>query len=121
MKDQVTLVEGDINRLDFDNDNDVVLISGVVLIKPEDECRHIFQRAYGALVSGGMVIVQDFMRVDYSAQRSFLDIMMDMYVLVGFDPGAGDPHPCPAAAAGPRSGRARARLETPPARPGRPP
>jgi len=90
LQDQVTLVEGDINELDIGNDSDVLLISGVVLIKPEDDCRHIFQRAYDALVPGGMVIVQDFMRIAYSAQRSFLDTMMDMYVLVGFDPGAGD-------------------------------
>ena len=34
--------------------------------------------------------MQDFMRVDHSAGRSFLDTMMDMYVVVAFDPGAGD-------------------------------
>ena len=36
------------------------------------------------------MIVQDFMRIDSSAQRNFLDVMMDLYVLVGFDPGAAD-------------------------------
>jgi predicted O-methyltransferase YrrM len=90
LQDRIRLVEGDFHTINLDSDNDVVLISGVVLIKSEDECRKLFHRAYNALVSGGMIIVQDFMRVDHSAKRRFLDTMMDMYVLVGFDPGAGD-------------------------------
>jgi ubiquinone/menaquinone biosynthesis C-methylase UbiE len=90
LQDQITLVQGDFHTLPLDTDNDVVLISGVVLIKSEDECRTLFRRAYDALVPGGLIIVQDFMRVDYSDQRRFLDTMMDMYVLVGFDPEAGD-------------------------------
>lgn len=90
LQDRITFVEGDMNTIDLDDDNDVVMISGVVLIKSEAECRHIFRRAYQALAPGGLVIVQDFMRVDHSDKRRFLDTMMDMYVLVGFDPGAGD-------------------------------
>lgn len=92
LQDQITLVEGDFFDLDLGTDSDVALLSGVVLIKSESECRKAFQLAYDALVPGGLLIVQDFMRVDYSAQRSFMDIMMDMYVIVGFDPGAGDRH-----------------------------
>jgi cyclopropane fatty-acyl-phospholipid synthase-like methyltransferase len=90
LQDRITLVEGDMNTIDLDDDNDVVMISGVVLIKSEKECRHIFHRAYQALAPGGLIIVQDFMRVDHSDKRRFLDTMMDMYVLVGFNPGAGD-------------------------------
>ena len=30
------------------------------------------------------------MRVDHSAERSFMDMLMDIYVLIAFDPGAGD-------------------------------
>lgn len=90
LQDRITLVEGDMNTIDLGKDNDVVLISGVVLIKSEDDCRRMFRRAYDALKPGGLIIVQDFMRIDHSEKRRFLDTMMDMYVVVGFDPGAGD-------------------------------
>jgi precorrin-6B methylase 2 len=90
LQDRITLVPGDFNTVELATDYDVALISGVVLIKSEAACRAVFRRALGALKPGGLVIVQDFMRVDHSAARSFLDTMMDMYVVVGFDPGAGD-------------------------------
>lgn len=90
LESQITLREGDFNVVDLGKDYDVPLISGVVLIKPGDECRRIFKMAYDALKPGGMVIVQDFMRMDDSPQRSFMDTLMDIYVLIPFDPGAGD-------------------------------
>ena len=90
LQDRITLVPGDFNTVELASDYDVVLISGVVLIKSEAGCRAVFRRALAALQPGGLVIVQDFMRVDHSAARSFLDTMMDMYVVVAFDPGAGD-------------------------------
>ena len=92
LEDRITLVEGDFDRVDLGSDSDVVLISGVALIVSEEECRSLFRLAYDAIAPGGMLILQDFMRLDYSAKRSFMDTMMDMYVLVGFDPGAGDRH-----------------------------
>ena len=76
--------------MDPGHDYDVVLISGVVLIKSEAECRSLFKLAYDALKPGGLGIVQDFMRIDHSPQRSFMDSLMDIYVLIAFDPGAGD-------------------------------
>ena len=90
LQDRITLVPGDFNTVQLAADYDVVLVSGVVLIKSEADCRAVFRRALGALRPGGLLIVQDFMRVDHSAGRSFLDTMMDMYVVVAFDPGAGD-------------------------------
>ncbi len=87
---QIALLEGDFNIIDVGQGYDVVLISGVVLIKSPEDCRQTFELAFKATAPGGMVIVQDFMRVDPSPQRSFMDIMMDMYVLIAFDPGAGD-------------------------------
>ena len=36
------------------------------------------------------MIVQDFMKVDNSPHRNFMDTLMDMYVLIAFDPDAGD-------------------------------
>ena len=92
LEDRIGLVEGDFDEVELGSDSDVVLISGVVLIKSERECRRVIRRAYDALVPGGMVIVQDFMRLDFSPERSFMDTMMDLYVLIGFSPGAGDRH-----------------------------
>lgn len=90
LQDRIALVEGDMQTAELGTDNDVVLISGVVLIQSEEMCRRAFRRAFEALVPSGLIIVQDFMRIDHSEKRRFLDTMMDMYVLVGFDPGAGD-------------------------------
>ncbi len=36
------------------------------------------------------MIIQDFMKVDNSPHRNFMDTLMDMYVLIAFDPEAGD-------------------------------
>ena len=68
----------------------MVLISGVVLIKSGEDCRQLFRLAYDLLLPGGMIIIQDYMRIDESAERKRLDTFEDMYVLVAFDPGAGD-------------------------------
>ena len=90
LQNQITLLEGDFNAIDPGEDYDVVLISGVVLIKSEMECRGLFKLAYDVLKPGGLVIIQDFMRIDHSPQRNFMDTLMDIYVLISFDPGASD-------------------------------
>ncbi len=90
LQSQITLLEGDFFETDAGKDYDVVLISGVVLIKSAEESRRLFRLAYDLLLPGGMVIVQDYMRIDQSAERERLDTFEDMYVLVAFDPGAGD-------------------------------
>ncbi len=90
LQDRMTLEVGDFHTVPLGTTNDVVLISGVVLITSEDDCRRLFHRAFEALVPGGLIIVQDFMRSDHRAKRRFLDTMMDLYVAVGFDPGASD-------------------------------
>ena len=90
LQDRVILLEGDFFQMNLCNDFDVALISGVVLIKPEADCRTLFKLAYDVLEPGGMVIVQDYMRMDSSPERNKLDTLEDLYVLVAFDPGAGD-------------------------------
>jgi len=90
LQNRLSLQEGDFNSVTLETDYDVVLISGVVLIKSAEECKELFRRAHAALKPGGMVIVQDFMKVDNGARRTFMDTLMDMYVLIAFDPGAGD-------------------------------
>ena len=90
LQDRIRLLEGDFFDLELDRDFDVALISGVVLIKSEEDCRRIFKLAYDVLLPGGLVIVQDYMRLDYSPERRRLDALENMYVLVAFDPGAED-------------------------------
>ena len=43
-----------------------------------------------AMAPGGLIVVQDYMRVDHSPQQVLPDTHMDMYVLLAFGPGAGD-------------------------------
>ena len=67
LEDRIELVEGDFGEIELGNDSDVVLISGVALIVSEEECRALLRRAHEALAPGGVLVLQDFMRVDYSA------------------------------------------------------
>lgn len=90
LQSQINLIIGDFNTIELDTDYDVVLISGVVCTKSEEECIHLFHRAYNALIPGGLMIVQDFMQIDRSSQQQFLDIMMDLYLKIAFDPSASD-------------------------------
>ena len=90
LQERITLQECDFLEADLGNDYDVALISGIVLIKPEADCRALLQVAYNSLASGGLLIVQDYMRIDFSSERKRLDTLEDLYVLVAFDPGARD-------------------------------
>ena len=90
LQSQISLLEGDFFEAQAGTDYDVVLISGVVLIKSEEDCRSLLRLAYDLLLPGGMIIIQDYMRIDESAERNRLDTFEDMYVLVAFDPGAAD-------------------------------
>ena len=90
LQDQITLIEGDFLEMELGMEYDVALISGIVLIKSEEDCRHLLRRTHDVLVPGGTIIIQDYMRIDHSPERMRLDTFEDMYVLVAFDPGAGD-------------------------------
>ena len=90
LQERITLLEGDFLEVELGTDYDVALISGVVLITSQEHCRRLLKVAYDVLVPGGMVIVQDYMRIDHSPERIRLDTLEDMYVLVAFNPGAGD-------------------------------
>ena len=90
LEDRITLLEGDMFTVQLENDFDAALISGVVLIKSEKDCRRSFEVAYNSLLPGGLVIVQDYMRVDHSPERIKLDTLENMYVKIAFDPGAED-------------------------------
>ena len=90
LEDRITLLEGDFFDTHLGNGYDVCLISGVVLIKPEEDSRRLFKFAFDILEPGGMVVIQDYMRIEDLPERRRLDTMEDLYVLVDFDPGAGD-------------------------------
>jgi len=88
--DRITFLEGSFFETDIGAGYDVCLISGVVLISPEEDCRRLFKLAFDVLEPGGLVVVQDYMRLDDNPQRKRLDTLEDLYVLVVFNPGAGD-------------------------------
>ena len=90
MEDRISLIEGDLFDTELPTGADVALLSGVALIKSETQCRTLFERTHDVLEPIGLMILQDFMRLDNSPRRRFLDTMMDLYVLIGFDPGASD-------------------------------
>lgn len=88
--ERVVLKEGDFHTVKLERDYDVVLISGVVCVTSEEENRKIFSRAIDVLEPGGKIIIQDFMQIGENKQKHFLDTMMDMYLKIAFNPGAGD-------------------------------
>ena len=90
LQDRITLLEGDFFETELGRDYDVALISGVILIKSEEDCRRLFKLAYDVLVPGSLVIVQDYMQIDQSPERIRLDTLENMYVMVAFDSGAQD-------------------------------
>ena len=88
---RVLLVEGDFCEMDLGHDADAVLISGVVLIEPNDFCQNLFRLAYDALRPGGTMILQDFMLMaDASPKRQLLDAITDLYLVAAFDSRGGD-------------------------------
>jgi cyclopropane fatty-acyl-phospholipid synthase-like methyltransferase len=90
LEDRISLIAGDFFEEDLGSDYDVALISGVVLIKSEQECRQLFDLAHGLLKPGGMVVVQDFMRIGRTQEQAKADVLENLYVKVVFDPGASD-------------------------------
>ncbi|NEP63123.1 MAG: methyltransferase domain-containing protein [Symploca sp. SIO2G7] len=90
LQERIILMEGDFQTVKLELDYDVVLISGVVCISSEEGFRKLLHRSYDALLPGGLVIIQDFMRIDRSQERTFLDTMMDLYLKIAFDPNASD-------------------------------
>ena len=90
LRDRIELLEGDFFETDLGADYDVALISGVIVVKPDEDCRRLFALAYDALMPGATIIVQDFMRIDRSPRRARLDALEHLYVMVVFDSGAAD-------------------------------
>ena len=90
LQERITLVEGDFLKVELGEDSDVVLISGVVVSVSQETTRRLFHAAFDALRPGGLIIVQDFMRIDSSPERRFMDTMMDLYLRIAFNPDTGD-------------------------------
>lgn len=90
LQDRIEFLEGSFFDVDLGNGYDVALISGVVLITPEEGCRRLFSAAYDVLEPGGMVMVQDYMRLENDPERHKLDTLENMYVMTVFSSGATD-------------------------------
>ena len=87
---RIRLVEGDFFEADLGEGYDVALISGVVVIKSKEDCLRLFRLAYEYLEPGGTIIIQDFMRIESTPERTRLDTLENLYVMVVFDSQAGD-------------------------------
>ena len=87
---RISLVEGDFFDAELGHGCDVALVSGVVLIKSEQECHKLFELALGLLRPGGMIIVQDYLRTGRSPDQVRIDKLENLYVKVVFDPRAAD-------------------------------
>jgi predicted O-methyltransferase YrrM len=90
LQGRISFLEGDFFELALGGPYDVVLISGVILIKPDEDCRRLLKLAHDIMAPGGIVIVQDYIRLEDTEARSRLDTLEHLYVMVAFDPGAGD-------------------------------
>ncbi|HAL47390.1 MAG: methyltransferase domain-containing protein [SAR202 cluster bacterium] len=87
---RISFIEGDFFAAGLGDGYDVVLVSGVVLIKSDAECRELFALARRLLSPGGMIIVQDYLRIDRTPDQARVDAMENLYVKVVFDAGAAD-------------------------------
>ena len=90
LTERIRLVEGDFHDVRLEGGYDAALISGVVCISSPEQCVVAFRRAYDLLRPGGVLVVQDFFRIDDSPRRALLDDLMDLYLKVAFTPRAGD-------------------------------
>ncbi len=92
LDERIAPIEGDFFTAELGTDSDAVLLSGVVCLLSEADCRRLFRRALDALVPGGLIIVQDFMHIDQHTDRRSLDAMIDLHLLVGFASEGGHRH-----------------------------
>ncbi|MCH9009339.1 MAG: methyltransferase domain-containing protein, partial [Chloroflexi bacterium] len=90
LRGRISFLEGDFFELELGGPYDVVLISGVIVIKSDDDCCRLLELAHDIMAPGGIVIVQDYMRLVNDEARGRLDTLEHLYVMVAFDPGAGD-------------------------------
>ena len=63
LSQRISTVAGDFHTDPFGTGYDAVLISGVLMLESLDVCRHLFRKSYESLESGGLIIVQDSMRM----------------------------------------------------------
>jgi cyclopropane fatty-acyl-phospholipid synthase-like methyltransferase len=90
LNSRITLIEGNMHTIQLRKHYDAVLMSGIFVLQSEQENRQILQRAFEFLRPGGVIIIQDYMRLEYGEARHYLDTMMDLYLQLCFTPQAGD-------------------------------
>jgi ubiquinone/menaquinone biosynthesis C-methylase UbiE len=90
LQDRITLLEADFNTIELDTDYDVVLLSAILRPISKEECLRVLVKAYDALLPGGLLIVQEFMPLGDTPQRSFRQTMMELFLTIGFKLGSGN-------------------------------
>ena len=66
-RDRIEIVEGDLLTDELDVRGDIVLLSQVLHGMSEEQCRGLMHKCYGCTLSGGIVIVHDFILDDSRA------------------------------------------------------
>nr|VFK18889.1 MAG: Dimerisation domain-containing protein [Candidatus Kentron sp. LFY] len=89
---RITLIEADMHKVRLDKQYDTVLMSGIFVLQSEAENRQILQSTFDFLRPGGLVIIQDYLRLEYGKERHYLDTMMNLFMQLCFTPKAGDWH-----------------------------
>ncbi|VFM95093.1 MAG: Ubiquinone/menaquinone biosynthesis C-methylase UbiE [Candidatus Kentron sp. G] len=92
LEQRITLIEADMHTVQLSEQYDAVLMSGIFVLQSEAENRHILRRTFDLLRPGGIIIIQDYLRLEYGQERHYLDTMMDLYIQLCFVPKAGNWH-----------------------------
>jgi (2Fe-2S) ferredoxin/precorrin-6B methylase 2 len=60
LSDRIEFEKGDLHEDDFGTGYDLVLLSAICHMNSPDENRRLLEKAFGALESGGRIVIQDF-------------------------------------------------------------
>ena len=91
LSQRISTLGGDFNVDPFGTDYDVVLISGILCLNSLETSRLVFRKAYESMVSGGLIIVQDIMRIGpYTETTPYMAVISVLCAL--FYGGGGEIH-----------------------------
>ncbi len=83
LEDRINLMAADFHKDEFGRDFDVVLISAILRLFSDEEGRNILKKVYDSLLPGGLLIVQEFTPLEKPTQKSFMDKVLDLFLIVG--------------------------------------
>lgn len=90
LEDRVTLLPADFHTVELENDYDTALFSAILRLLPEKNCLDILSKTFDALISNGLLIIQEFISLEENVDPTLHDVMMDLFLKVGFKSNAGN-------------------------------